>query len=79
MIHSPALKNRQLQDGLINQQEFDRTPYIVRKLWDLKLQIHIIEMEDTQISDVIGHITLKLDLYSVGIHFRGLVCFLKPH
>ena len=28
-----ALDN-QLQDGLMGQQEFDRTRFIVRKLWD---------------------------------------------
>ena len=36
--------------------------FIVRMLWDLKLQIHMIEMEDAQLTDVIGHIiTLMLD------------------
>ena len=30
--------DHQLQDGLMGQQEFDRTRFIVRKLWDLKLQ-----------------------------------------
>ena len=65
----------QLQDGLIDQQEFNRTRYIVRKLWDLKLQIHMIEKEGTQPSDVIGHIiTLMLPLYSEGIITRRLVC-----
>ena len=37
--------DHQLQDGLMDQQEFDRTRFIVRKLWDLKLQIHMIEKE----------------------------------
>ena len=46
----------QLQDGLLmGQQEFDRTRFIVRKLWDLKMQIHMIEKGGTQLSDVIGH------------------------
>ena len=43
----------QLQDELMGQQEFDRTRFIVRNLWDLRLQIHMIEKECTQISDVI--------------------------
>ena len=38
------------------QQEFDRTRFIVRTLWDLKLQIHMIEKEGTQLSDVIRHV-----------------------
>ena len=33
--------DHQLQDELMDQHEFDRTPYMVRKLWDMKLQIHI--------------------------------------
>ena len=52
----------QLQDGLMDQHEFDRTRYIVRKLWNLKLQIHMNEKEITQLSDVIGHI-IKLMLH----------------
>ena len=35
--------DHQLQDGLMNQHEFDCKRYIVRKLWDLRLQIHMIE------------------------------------
>ena len=59
--------DHQLHDGLMDQHEFDHTRYIVRKLWDLKLQIHMIEKENTQPSDVIGHIiTLMLDLYQRG-------------
>ena len=46
--------DHQLQDGLMDQQEFDRTRFIVRKLWDLKLQIHMIENGGTKLSDVIG-------------------------
>ena len=57
--------DHQLQDGLMDQDEFGRTRYSVRKLWDLKLQIHMIEKEGTQLSDAIGHIiTLMLHLYS---------------
>ena len=58
----------QMQDGLMGQQEFHRIRFIVRELWDLKLQIHMIEKEGTQLSDVMGHvITLMLHLYSEGI------------
>ena len=57
--------DHQLQDGLMEQHEFDHTRYIVRKLWELKLQIHKIEKEDVQPSDIIGRVTtLMLDLYS---------------
>ena len=48
--------DHQLQDGLLDQQEFDRTRYIVRMLWDMKLQIHVIEKEGMQMSDVIGNV-----------------------
>ena len=37
--------DHQLQDGLMGQQESDRMRLILGKLWDLKLQIHIIEKE----------------------------------
>ena len=68
--------DHQLQDGLMGQQEFDRTRFIVRKLWDLKLQIHMIEKEGMQLSDVIGHvITLMLHLYSEGIITRSLFVY----
>ena len=36
----------QLQVELMGQQESDRMRFIVRKLLDLKLQIHMIEKED---------------------------------
>ena len=35
--------DHQLEDRLMGQQEPDRMRFIVRKLWDLKLQIHMIE------------------------------------
>ena len=47
--------DHQLQDGLMDQQELDRTRFIVRKLWNLKLQIHMIEKGGTQLSDVSRH------------------------
>ena len=63
----------QLQDGLMGQQEYDRMRFIMRKLWDLKLQIHRIEKEDAQLTEVIGHIfTLMLDLHLEGIITRSL-------
>ena len=69
--------DHQLQDGVMSQHEFDRTRYIVRKLWDLKLQIHMIEKESAQLSDVIGHIiTLMLHLYSEGIIITSLFIYL---
>ena len=68
------------QDGLMGQQEFDRTRFIVRKLWDLKLQIHMIAKEGTQLSDVIGHIiTLMLHLYSEGIITKSLFIYVCTH
>ena len=62
----------------MDQQEFDRTRYIVRKLWDLKLQIHMIEEEGTQLSDVIGHI-ITLMLHSEGIITRSLFVYVCTH
>ena len=65
--------DHQLQDGLMGQQESDCMLFMVRKLWDLKLQIHIIEKEDVQLTDVIGHIiTMMLDLHLEGIITRSL-------
>ena len=72
--------DHQLQNGLMDQHVFDRTRYIVQKLWDLKLPIHMIEKEDTQLSDVIGHIiTLMLDLYTEGIITRSLFVYVCTH
>ena len=48
---------------------FDRMRYIVRKLFDLKQQIHVIEAETSLPlpAVVIGHaVALMLDLYSEG-------------
>ena len=37
--------------------------FVVQKVWDLKLQIHMIGKEDEQLTDVIRHIiTLMHDL-----------------
>ena len=70
----------QLQDGLKGQQESDRMRFIVGKLWDLKLQIHMIEKECAQLSDVIGHvISLMLHLYLEGIITRSLFVYVCTH
>ena len=70
--------DHQLHDGLMDQQELDRTRFIVRKLWNLKLQIHMIEKEGTQLSDVIWQvITLMLHLYSEGIITGSLFVYLR--
>ena len=72
--------DHQLQDGLMGQQESDRMWFVVRKLWDLKLQIHMIEKEDTQLADVIGHIiTLMLDLHLEGIIARSLFIYVRVY
>ena len=56
----------------MGQQEFDRTRFIVRKLWELKLQIYMIEKEGTQLSDGIGNvIMLMMNLYAEGIITRS--------
>ena len=73
--------DHQLQDGLMDQQEFDRTRFIARKLCDLKLQqIHMIEKDDAKLPDVIGHvITLMLHLYPEGIITRSLFVHVCTH
>ena len=68
--------DHQLQDGLMGQQESDRMRFIVGKLWDLKLQIHMIEKECAQMSDVIGHVvSLMQDLYLECIITRSLFVY----
>ena len=70
--------DHQLQDGLMDQQESDRMRFIVGKLWDLKLQIHMIEKECVQLSD--GHvISLMLHLYLEGIITRSLFVYACTH
>ena len=64
--------DHQLQDRLMGQQEFDRTRFIVRELWDLKLQIQMIEEEGMQLSDVIGHVDAALELR--GYNYKIVVC-----
>ena len=72
--------NRQLEDGLMSQQKSDRMRFMVGMLWDLKLQIHMIEKECAQVSDVIGHvISLMLDLYLEDIITRSLFVYVCVH
>ena len=53
---------------------------IVGKLWDLKLQVHMIEKECAQLTYVIGHvISLMLDLYLEGIIARSLFVYVCVH
>ena len=54
---------------------------MVRKLWDLKLQLHIIEKEGTQLPDVIGHIinvdaalVLRRYNYKIVVCLRVYAC-----
>ena len=42
--------------------------FIVGKVWDLKLQIHMIENECAQLSDAIGHVILG------GYNYKSTVC-----
>ena len=64
----------------MGQQESDRMRFIVGKLWDLKLQIHMIEKEFAQLFDVIGHvISLMLHLYLEGIIARTLFVYVCTH
>ena len=73
--------DHQLQDGLVAQHEIDRMRYLVRKLFDLKLQLHAIEAEPslTLPADVIEHtIALMLDLLE-GILSRSLFICVCTH
>ena len=55
-------------------------PFIVGKLWDLKLPIHMLEKECAQLADVIGHvISLVLDLYLEDIIPRSLFVYVCIH
>ena len=66
--------DHQLQDGLVGEHEFHCTQYIVWKLWDLKLQIHMIQKESMQLSDVIGYIiTLVLFVYMSRLIAKGII------
>ena len=64
----------------MGQQESDRMQFVVRKLWDLKLQIKMIEKEDAPLTDVIGHIiTLMLDSHLEDIITRSLFVYVCAH
>ena len=72
---SYAALDHQLQDGRMVQHEYDRMQYVVRKLFDLKLQKRAIEAETSlpPPADVVEHtIALMLDLYSEGILSRSI-------
>ena len=72
--------DHQLQDGLMGKYESDHMRFVVRKLWDLKLQIHMTEKVNAQLTDVIGHIiTLMLDLHLEGIITRSLFIYVCVH
>ena len=72
--------NHQMKDGLMSQQKPDRMHFIVGKLWDLNLQIHMIEKECAQLTDVIGHvISLMLDLYLEDNITRSLFVYVCIH
>ena len=61
-------------------QESDRMRFIVGKLRDLKLQIHMIEKECAQVTDVIGHvISLMMELYLEDIIPRSLFICVCMH
>ena len=70
--------DHQLEDGLLGQQESDHMRFIVGKVWDLKLQIHMIEKEDAQLNDVIGHVIVDVGLALGGYNFKIIVC-LRVH
>ena len=64
--------DHQVEDGLMRQQESGRMRFIVGKLWDLKLQIHMLEKECAQLADVIGHVDFGLVLG--GYNSKITVC-----
>ena len=67
--------DHQLQDGLMAPRDIDRMRYVVRKLFDLKLQIHAIEVQpplSLPVGVVEHTIALMLDLYSEGMLSRSL-------
>ena len=67
--------DHQLEDGLMSQQESDRMRFIVGKLWDLKLQIRMIEKECEHLTDVIGHvISFDAGIVPGGYNFEIVVC-----
>ena len=72
--------DHQLEDGLMGQHESGCMWLIVGKLWDLKLQIHMLEKENAQLTDDIGHvILLMLDLHLEGIISRSQSVYVCMH
>ena len=72
--------DHQLHDGLMGQQESDHMRFIAGRLLDFKLQIHMIEKECAQLSDVIGHvISLMVHLYLEGIITRSMFVYVCTH
>ena len=63
--------DHQLQNGLMARNEFDRMRYIVRKLFNLKLQMHTIEAEPSLPlpADVIEH-TIACWICTQRVYFR---------
>ena len=57
----------------MGQQESNCMWFIAGKLWDSKLQIYMIEKEDAQLTDVIGHVS------SEGIITRSLFVYVCMH
>ena len=72
--------DHQLEDGLMGQHESNRMRFIVGKLWNLKLQIHMIEKECVQLSDVSEHVvSLMLHIYLEGIITRSLFVYMSMY
>ena len=64
---------------VMGQQESNCMQFIVGKLWNMKLQIHMMEKECAQLSDVIGHVVSVLHLYLEGIITRSLFVYMCMH
>ena len=63
--------DHQLQDGPMGQQEFYRTRFIGRKLWDLKLQIHMIsKVRNCLMSDVDAALVPREYNYKIVVCLR---------
>ena len=72
--------DHQLQECLLDDRGYQHQRYIVPKLWDLKLQIHMQEKEDARLSDVIGHIvSLLLDLYLENVISKSIFIYVCTH
>ena len=67
--------DHQLQDGPVPQHEFDRMRYVVRKLFDLNLQLHAIEAEPSLPlpADVVSIPVLRGYTFEIAIHLCVLI------